>query len=117
MRSFIGEYEQGPSDRMLGNTREAAIFGEIVSCILWAFVMASWVVIVNRPKACKVMPVAFVLTGSIIVLANLLEVVSKAFWQKSCLWLTISFAEVIGSSLVLAVGCDGSYGQSNATSV
>lgn len=95
-----------PGDRFqLGGVGLSFLFCAIVSCVLWSFAMAIWVAIVNRSKAFAVLRTALAVTVSILIFASLVEMITKSLWQKSFFFPVVSLGEVIGSALVLAIGC------------
>lgn len=89
----------------LGRIALSVFLSAVVSCIVWSFVMTMWTVIVNKARARRVMQTALLVTCSVVVLATLVETISKSISQKSFFWVVVSFGEVIGSAIVLAASC------------
>lgn len=88
--------------------REIFTLGGILSCVVWSFVITAWALIVTQSSTFRIMRTAIVVTCSILICANLIEILSKSLWQRSWFVTVVSFGEIIGSALVLANGWPGS---------
>jgi hypothetical protein len=94
-----------PGDRFqLGGIGLSSLLGELVSCVIWSFVIFVWMILVNETQARRVLRVIFIVTIAILLGCSLMEIISKSFWQKSFFLPLISIAEDMGTTLVLATG-------------
>ena len=96
----------------LGGIGLPFFLAEVVSCFVWSAVLSVRMALMNPAKLFRIMQIALLSTIAIMLVANIIEIISKTLWQKSFLLPTISIAEAIGSALILAPGYNNYLGRS-----